>query len=159
MVLYLTGRRGSGKTTLATELARVGYLRIHAAAIAEEHELLKDDFGSYIGLAGPLREEIARSAGDIVVDGSPRTPDQAELVRFLAARIPSVVVLLDVSAATSSLRMRNRGNSEITIERADRRWEAVEHPTVQGLEHYRIDASQTPDAIFRDALQIATRCR
>jgi len=154
MMVFLAGRRGSGKTTLAHQLETVGYLRVHPASIAENLRLPKDELGVFIGLTEHLRKELDRLTGDIVVDGSPRTAQQAVLTMEIAARERCTVLVLDVTEELSSRRMRERGNDDLVIQRAHRRWVEVERPALEAVSFHTIDATLAPEIVFKQALQL-----
>lgn len=152
MMVFLTGRRGSGKTTLSHGLEELGYLRVHAASIAESRGLTKDELGVYVGLAECLHDTLDEHHGDIVVDGSPRTRQQASMVRELSTSRACIVIVLDADEELSGRRMRERGNETVTIERAHQRWREVEQPALEDLPLHTIDARLAPERILQETL-------
>jgi adenylate kinase family enzyme len=153
MVIFLAGRRGSGKTTLARGLQTAGFSWVHAATIAEEHDLVKDELGVYLGVEIPLRDAIEALDGDVVVDGCPRTREQASMINALSEQRPCCVIMLDATEELSGQRMLERGNAAITVQRAHVRWTAVEYPALKTLGHLVLDATRTPEDLLTEVLR------
>jgi adenylate kinase family enzyme len=152
MIVFLAGRRGAGKTTLARELGGYGFARVHTTAVAEMHGIEKDAGGVFHGLAAHLGEVIVAAGPRVVVDGCPRTHEQARLIDTLSVRRRCLVVELVADEALSRQRMAARGNAASSIERAQVRWELTEQPALAGFETLRLDAAGVVDEHVRAVL-------
>lgn len=147
MIIYLVGRRGSGKTTLALSLEKHGFNRVHPASIAEELDLPKDVEGSYIGVGSYLLAAISKAGPLVVVDGAPRTQDQREVVVELGRNRPYLVVELNADEALSAARMRGRGNTAEAVLRAHRRWVGSEERIAASFERLVLEAVRPTEDI------------
>lgn len=130
-IVFLAGRRGAGKSTVARALVRAGWTAVHTASVAARAGCEKNESGVLQGVAAPLLAAISAAGAKVVVDGSPRSTEQVRLVASLAENHNVHIVVLDVSAQVSSERMRRRGDSELAIARSLRRWDATERRALE----------------------------
>lgn len=128
----------------------IGFARVHTASVAATYGAQKDALGSLHGFMDPLRDAILAAGELVVVDGSPRTEEQALLVQDIGTLKPFLVVELVADEALSRARMALRGNNETTIQRAQVRWENSEKEALRGLVGLRLDAAFPTAALLSE---------
>lgn len=132
-LLLLAGRRGSGKSTSASALETAGWTLVHTASVAAAAQCPKDPSGVLLRVVEPLSAAVAAAGARVVVDGSPRSIEQALWVEQMATAHDVHVVVLDIPSTTAADRLHRRGESETTIARAQHRWDETEGSVLEHL--------------------------
>ena len=173
--MVVLGRQGSGKGTQSARLVEA-YGCVHVstgdvlrAAVAEGSELGREAeaviaAGGLVGdeiMNGIVRERLGRAdvaAGGVLLDGYPRTADQADALESTLAGLGQTLtaaVNLDVPIEEVKTRMMDRGRSDDTAEAISRRLALYEEQTAPLLEWFRrrgllvtVDGLGTPDEVF-----------
>jgi adenylate kinase len=177
--LVLLGAPGSGKGTQAERLAEhFGLTHISSGDLLRRHV----EEGSKLGQAvqryvsrgdlvpdtlvmDALRKPVvaASESGGYILDGFPRTVEQAELARATAKELgvdAQVAVHLDVPREELIRRLLARGRgSDDTEDVINHRLEVYDQHTVPMLDYYaqraelvRVDGSRTPDEVTKELI-------
>jgi adenylate kinase len=177
MRLLLIGAPGAGKGTQAERLSeRFGIAHISSGDLLRQHvkdqTALGQTIKSYVDqgdlvpdavVMDMLRKPVvgAAEAGGYVLDGFPRTVDQAkaafQVAQALGAEVQAAVHL-DVPRAELVRRLLSRGRgSDDTEEVIDHRLQVYLDNTVPLLEYYAgrewmfaVDGSRSPDAVHEE---------
>jgi adenylate kinase len=177
MRLLLIGAPGAGKGTQAERLAeRFGIVHISSGDLLRQHvrdqTALGQTIKSYVDkgdlvpdavVMDMLRKPVvaAAEAGGYVLDGFPRTVEQAKasfaVAQALGAEVQAAVHL-DVPRADLVQRLRRRGRgSDDTEEVIDHRLQVYLQNTVPLLEYYAgrewmfaVDGSRSPDEVHEE---------
>ena len=174
MRLLLIGAPGSGKGTQATRLAEhFGLTHISSGDLLRQHVAdgtrLGKEVQQYVAggdlvpdtlLMDVLRKPVvaASKTGGYILDGFPRTVEQAEIAYAVAKDLgveAQVAVHLDVPRAELVRRLLARGRgSDDTEEVIEHRLEVYMEHTVPMLDYYqqreelvRVDGGRTPDEV------------
>ena len=174
MRLLLIGAPGSGKGTQATRLAEhFGLTHISSGDLLRQHVTegtpLGKEVRQYVAhgdlvpdtlLMDVLRKPVvaASKSGGYILDGFPRTVEQAEIAYAVAKDIgveAQVAVHLDVARDELVRRLLARGRgSDDTEEVIEHRLEVYMEHTVPMLDYYelreelvRVDGGRTPDEV------------
>lgn len=173
--MVILGRQGSGKGTQSARLVEA-YGCVHVstgdvlrAAVAEGSELGRaaEAVMAAGGLVGDeimneiVRQRLSRTdvaAGGVLLDGYPRTADQADALESALADLGQTLtaaVNIDVPIEEVKARMIERGRSDDTAEAISRRLALYEEQTAPLLEWFRrrgllatVDGFGTPDEVF-----------
>jgi adenylate kinase len=172
--LLLIGAPGSGKGTQATRLAEhFGLTHISSGDLLRQHVTEGTPLGrevrQYVAhgdqvpdalLMDVLRKPVvaARKSGGYILDGFPRTVEQAEIAYAVAKDLgveAQVAVHLDVARDELVRRLLARGRgSDDTEEVIEHRLEVYTEHTVPMLDYYesreelvRVDGGRTPDEV------------
>lgn len=173
--MVILGRQGSGKGTQSARLVKA-YGCVHVstgdvlrAAVAEGSELGRaaEAVMAAGGLVGDeimneiVRQRLGRddvAAGGVLLDGYPRTADQADALESALADLGQTLtaaVNIDVPIEEVKARMLERGRSDDTAEAISRRLALYEEQTAPLLEWFRrrgllatVDGFGTPDEVF-----------
>jgi adenylate kinase len=172
--LLLIGAPGSGKGTQAERLAEhFGLTHISSGDLlrrhVEEGTTLGQSVQRYVSggdlvpdtlVMDVLRKPVvaASESGGYILDGFPRTVEQAELARATAKELgvdAQVAVHLDVPRKELIRRLLARGRgSDDTVDVIDHRLEVYDQHTVPMLDYYartaelvRVDGSRSPDEV------------
>ncbi|MDQ1641001.1 MAG: adenylate kinase [Actinomycetota bacterium] len=179
MRLLLIGAPGSGKGTQAERLAdHFGLTHISSGDLLRRHV----EEGSKLGQAvqryvsrgdlvpdtlvmDALRKPVvaASESGGYILDGFPRTVEQAELARATAKELgvdAQVAVHLDVPREELIRRLLARGRgSDDTEDVINHRLEVYDQHTVPMLDYYaqraelvRVDGSRSPDEVTKELI-------
>jgi adenylate kinase len=177
--LLLIGAPGSGKGTQAERLAdHFGLTHISSGDLLRRHV----EEGSKLGQAvqryvsrgdlvpdtlvmDALRKPVvaASESGGYILDGFPRTVEQAELARATAKELgvdAQVAVHLDVPREELIRRLLARGRgSDDTEDVINHRLEVYDQHTVPMLDYYaqraelvRVDGSRSPDEVTKELI-------
>jgi len=154
--MVILGRQGSGKGTQSVRVAeRFGCVHISTgdvlrAAVAEGTDLGRQaqevmDAGMLVGddiMNGIVAQRIAKddiSDDGVLLDGFPRTADQAEALEGMLADLGqelTVAINLDVPVEEVTKRMMDRGRSDDTEEAIARRLALYEEQTAPLLDWF-----------------------
>jgi adenylate kinase len=172
--LLLMGAPGSGKGTQATRLAEhFGLTHISSGDLLRQHVTERTPLGTavqqYVArgdlvpdslLMDVLRKPVvaASSSGGYILDGFPRTVEQAQIAYAVAKEIgveAQVAVHLDVARDELVRRLLARGRgSDDTEAVIEHRLEVYMEHTVPMLDYYelreelvRVDGGRTPDEV------------
>jgi adenylate kinase len=177
MRLLLIGAPGAGKGTQAERLAeRFGITHISSGDLLRQHvrdqTALGQTIKSYVDQGDLVPDAVvmdmmrkpvvaAAEAGGYVLDGFPRTVEQAEasfrVAQALGAQVQAAVHL-DVPAAELVRRLLSRGRgSDDTEEVIEHRLQVYQRNTVPLLEYYAgrewmfaVDGSRPPDEVHEE---------
>jgi adenylate kinase len=175
MRLLMIGAPGAGKGTQAARLAaRFGIAHISSGDLLREHVRDQTPLGlrvkSYLDrgdlvpdalVMGMLRRPVLAAAGGYVLDGFPRTVEQAKasyaVVRTLGAEVQAAIHL-DVPAGELMRRLLARGRGAEDAEAViAHRLTVYEAKTVPLLEYYAgrewlftVDGARSADAVHED---------
>jgi adenylate kinase len=178
MRLLLIGAPGSGKGTQAKLLAaRFGIAHISSGDLLRQHVRDQTSLGqtvqSYVDkgdlvpdgvVMDMLRKPVVAAAAGYVLDGFPRTVEQAEaayaVVRPLGAEVQAAIHL-DVPRAELVRRLAARGRgSDDTETVIEHRLQVYLDRTVPLLEYYAgrewmftVDGAQSPDVVHEDIVR------
>jgi adenylate kinase len=172
--LLLIGAPGSGKGTQATRLAEhFGLTHISSGDLLRQHVTEGTPLGTQVQqyvahgdlvpdtlLMDVLRKPVvaASNSGGYILDGFPRTVEQAEIAYAVAKDLgveAQVAVHLDVAREELVRRLLARGRgSDDTEEVIEHRLEVYMEHTVPMLDYYesreellRVDGGRTPDEV------------
>ena len=177
MRLLLIGAPGSGKGTHSELLAkRFGIAHISSGDLLRQHVRDRTPLGlkvkSYVDqgdlvpdsvVMDMLRKPVLAAASGYVLDGFPRTVDQAkasyDVVRALGAEVQAAIHL-DVPREELIHRLLARGRgSEATQAVIEHRLQVYQENTLPLLEYYAgrewmftVDGAQPPDAVHAEIL-------
>lgn len=150
MVILFLGAPGAGKTTLAKYASQE--LKLPLVDVGEllrtlsehdptlEREMDKGDLADPEEVNRIIFEKISQEKGDFILDGFPRTVDQAQIfMRFLESRKMEVCRLFELIVPVELLRARllARGRDDDRMEVIEHRLEVYDKETLPVFEYFR----------------------
>lgn len=165
-MIILMGLAGSGKSTQGQMLAAATN-RVWLSAgqvlrdtedpelksIMESGKLVPDIITERLMVQGML--QAVRDGRDVVIDGFPRSVDQAEWLAENLASVMKLVIVIDVPKSELIQRLELRGRSDDTREAIEERFQIVEQNIYSicellgkvGIKIYHVDGVGSPEEV------------
>ncbi len=174
--VVVAGRPGAGKGTQGARLARrLGVQHLSTGDLLRDEIAIGSPLGSAVErlvAAGRLVPtglilaivECNLVAGGYVLDGFPRTLEQAEVLFNREGLAPTLAIEIVVPAHTALARLVARGRRDDELSVADKRLAIYETETAPALDWLdrrgilvRVDGNDSPDAVEQHVLQALVR--
>lgn len=158
-LVFVLGGPGSGKGTLCARLAKeFGATHLSAGDLLRTAPDLQATLAR--GHLAPSARTVdllihaMEASGQCIVDGFPRTHDNRAVFEARTPQRPDIVFFLDCPEHIMMARLMGRKRADDTPEGIRTRIRIFEQetmPVVRSYDVIQLDATQSPEAVFRDA--------